>query len=57
MGDDPLNKHFGEDWARLTKDLMFNSEGSLKFKADLWNDIRKVIIPTVVDKVCAAFMS
>ncbi|KAG5220001.1 hypothetical protein IMY05_C4702000500 [Salix suchowensis] len=35
MGDDPLNK----------------SEGSLKFKPQLWNDIRKVIVPTLVDKV------
>jgi len=51
MGDDSLNKRFGEDWARLTKDLLFDSEGSLKFKAHLWNDIRKVILPTLVDKV------
>lgn len=51
MGDDPLNKRFGEDWARLTKDLLFDSEGSLKFKPHLWNDIRKVIVPTLVDKV------
>jgi hypothetical protein len=51
MGEDPLNKRFGEDWARLTRDLLFDSEGSLKFKADLWSDIRKVILPTLVDKV------
>jgi hypothetical protein len=51
MGDDPLNKRFGEDWARLTKDLLFDSEGSLKFKPALWHDIRKVIVPTLVDKV------
>src|SRR5882672_8462590 len=51
MGEDPTNKRFGEDWARLTKDLLFDSEGSLKFKPDLWNDIRKVILPTLVDKV------
>jgi Family of unknown function (DUF5923) len=34
-GEDPTNKRFGEDWARLTKDLLFDSEGSLKFKPDL----------------------
>jgi hypothetical protein len=51
FGDDPLNKQFGEDWARLTKDLLFDSEGSLKFKADLWSDIRKVIVPTLVEEV------
>ncbi|KAG2365736.1 hypothetical protein BDR07DRAFT_1480985 [Suillus spraguei] len=36
MEEDPLNKRFGEDWTRLTHDLLFDSEGSLEFKADLW---------------------
>ncbi|KAI0360398.1 hypothetical protein OH77DRAFT_678973 [Trametes cingulata] len=51
LGEDPLNKRFGEDWARLTKDLLFDSEGSLKFKPELWMDIRKVILPSVIDQV------
>ncbi|KAL5532100.1 hypothetical protein ACEPAF_5664 [Sanghuangporus sanghuang] len=51
MGDDPLNQHFGQDWARLTKDLLFDSEGELKFKPELWRDIRKVILPAVIDKI------
>ena len=51
MGEDPLNKRFGEDWARLTKDLLFDSEGSLKFKPHLWDDVRKVILPTVISEV------
>jgi len=51
MGEDPLNKRFGEDWARLTKHLLFDSEGSLKFKSHLWDDIRKVILPTVISQV------
>ncbi|KAG6831287.1 hypothetical protein H0H87_005751 [Tephrocybe sp. NHM501043] len=51
MGEDPTNKRFGEDWARLTHDLLFDSEGSLKFKKDLWNDIRHVILPQVIDRV------
>ena len=51
MGNDPLNVRFGEDWARLTRDLLFDSEGGLKFKPELWNDVRKVILPTLVDKV------
>ena len=42
---------FGEDWARLTKDLLFDSEGSLKFKPELWMDIRKVILPSIIDQV------
>ena len=51
MGDDPLNKRFGEDLARLTKDLLFDGEGSLKFKSELWMDIRKVILPSIIDQV------
>jgi hypothetical protein len=51
MGEDPLNKRFGEDWARLTRDLLFDSEGSLKFKRHLWADIRKIISPQLVHKV------
>jgi hypothetical protein len=51
VGNDPLNKRFGEDWQRLTHDLLFDSEGSLKFKPDLWRDIRTVIMPTLVDQI------
>ncbi|KAL1744429.1 hypothetical protein HDZ31DRAFT_38713 [Schizophyllum fasciatum] len=51
MGEDPLNARFGQDWARLTKDLLFDSEGRLAFKPELWNDIRRTILPAVVDKV------
>ena len=50
-GNDPLNKRFGEDWARLTKDLLFDEEGSLSFKSDLWMDIRKVILPSLIEQV------
>jgi Family of unknown function (DUF5923) len=55
MGEDPTKKRFGEDWARLMKDLLFDSERSLKFKPELWSDIQKVIIPTLVDKVSLLF--
>jgi hypothetical protein len=51
MGEDPLNRRFGDDWARLTRDLLFDSEGGLKFKPELWMDIRKVILPSIVDRV------
>jgi hypothetical protein len=56
MGEHPTNTRFGEDWARLTKDLLFDSEGSLKFKPELWNDILKVIVPSLVDKVSTALL-
>ncbi|KXN84161.1 hypothetical protein AN958_00365 [Leucoagaricus sp. SymC.cos] len=42
--------HFGKDWAQLTKDLVFDSEGSLKFKPELWNDVHRVILPQVIDQ-------
>ena len=51
MGDDPLNARFGQDWARLTKDLLFDSEGSLKYKPELWRDIRKVVVPGLVANI------
>jgi hypothetical protein len=31
--------------------LLFDSEGSLKFKSHLWKDIRKVILPTLIEEV------
>jgi hypothetical protein len=55
MGEDSLNVWFGEDWAQLMWDLLFDSEGSLKFKGDLWLDVRKVILPASVDKVHLGF--
>ncbi|THH17056.1 hypothetical protein EUX98_g9201 [Antrodiella citrinella] len=51
LGEDQLNKRFGEDWARLTKDLLFDEEGQLSFKSDLWMDIRKVILPSLIEQV------
>ncbi|KAJ7753393.1 hypothetical protein DFH07DRAFT_886813 [Mycena maculata] len=51
MAEDPLNKTFAEDWARLTRDLLFDGEGNLHFKKSLWEDVRGVILPTLVDKV------
>lgn len=51
MGEDPLNQRFGDDWARLTKDLLFDSEGALKFKPQLWNDVRHVVMPTLLQQI------
>lgn len=51
FNDDPLNRRFGDDIKRFTKDLLFNSEGNLTFKPHLWNDIRNVILPTVIQQV------
>ena len=35
----------------MTKDLLFAEDGSLSFKPQLWTDIRKVIIPALVEHV------
>ncbi|KAF7295850.1 hypothetical protein HMN09_01128400 [Mycena chlorophos] len=51
MAADPLNKRLAEDFGKLTKDLLFDSEGNLQFKRKLWEDVREVILPTLVDKV------
>jgi hypothetical protein len=48
---DPLNRSFGEDWKRLTKDILFNDEGSLTFKPKLWGDIRRVILPSLIRNI------
>jgi len=51
LAEDPLNKALAQDFARLTRDLLFDSEGNLQFKKKLWEDVRGVILPTLVDKV------
>ncbi|KAJ7041872.1 hypothetical protein C8F04DRAFT_1252363 [Mycena alexandri] len=51
IAEDPLNKALAQDFARLTRDLLFDSEGNLQFKKKLWEDVRGVILPTLVDKV------
>ncbi|KAG9004988.1 hypothetical protein FRB90_010641 [Tulasnella sp. 427] len=49
--DDPLLNRFSSDWKRLTKDLLFDADGNLTFKPQLWGDIRRVILPAVIEKV------
>ncbi|THU95239.1 hypothetical protein K435DRAFT_779121 [Dendrothele bispora CBS 962.96] len=51
--EDPLNKRLGTDVQRFAKDLLFSDdgEGQLVFKAELWNDVRDVIVPMLVDRV------
>ncbi|KAG9010125.1 hypothetical protein FRB94_004366 [Tulasnella sp. JGI-2019a] len=49
--EDPLNSRFSSDWKRLTKDLLFDSDGNLSFKPHLWTDIRKVILPAMISNI------
>lgn len=49
--EDPLNIRFGQDWKKLTKDLFLNSEGNLKLKTHLWEDITSVILPGLLKHI------
>ncbi|KJA21842.1 hypothetical protein HYPSUDRAFT_202735 [Hypholoma sublateritium FD-334 SS-4] len=51
MKGDLINHWFAEDWARLTRYLLFNNEGSLKLKPELWNAIHKVIQAPLIGQV------
>ncbi|THU79288.1 hypothetical protein K435DRAFT_698145, partial [Dendrothele bispora CBS 962.96] len=44
----------GTDVQRFAEDLLFSDDGAgqLVFKAELWNDLRDVIVPMLVDRVC-----
>ncbi|KAM0751353.1 hypothetical protein T439DRAFT_380336 [Meredithblackwellia eburnea MCA 4105] len=46
--DDELNVKLGEDVKKFTKALLMDSDGNLKYKADLWSDVRTVILPTII---------
>ncbi|KAL0564659.1 hypothetical protein V5O48_017384, partial [Marasmius crinis-equi] len=50
IADDKTNKRLGTDIQRLTKDLLFEND-QLKFKKDLWNDVRGTIIPGLIQEV------
>ncbi|ORY77244.1 hypothetical protein BCR35DRAFT_305540 [Leucosporidium creatinivorum] len=49
--DDPLNVKLGNDIKKLTTDLLYDSEGNLKYKPHLWNDVREVILPALAKNV------
>jgi len=51
FAEDPLNQRLGDDVKRLTKDLLFNDEGNLSFKPQLWNDIRRYFLPEIISRV------
>jgi hypothetical protein len=51
FADDPLNKRFGEDWKKLTKDLLLDSDGNLTFKPHLWGDLRSHILPELIKSI------
>ncbi|KAJ6500873.1 hypothetical protein C8R45DRAFT_82700 [Mycena sanguinolenta] len=51
LAEDPLNQALAQDFARFTRDFLFDAEGNLQFKPKLWEDVRSVILPTLVDKV------
>ena len=51
IAQDPVNKMFGSSCSQLVRDLLMDSEGDIKYKPDLWMDIRKVILPNIISEV------
>lgn len=51
MAEDPLNVRLGDDIKRLTKDLLFDENGSLTFKPALWEDLRRYILPSLIEQI------
>ncbi|KIK67849.1 hypothetical protein GYMLUDRAFT_36633 [Collybiopsis luxurians FD-317 M1] len=49
--EDPLNRRLGTDIQRLTKDLLFDAEGKLSFKPELWDDVRSIILPGLIERI------
>ncbi|BGP18009.1 hypothetical protein JCM10213_005048 [Rhodosporidiobolus nylandii] len=49
--DDGLNQRLGESVKTLFTDLIFDSEGNLKYKPHLWKDIRSVILPSLFQQI------
>ncbi|KAI0737543.1 hypothetical protein C8Q80DRAFT_1276300 [Daedaleopsis nitida] len=49
--EDPLNKRIGNNFAQLTKDLLFDGDGNLQFKPELWRDVRYEILPAFIDQL------
>ena len=41
----------GNNFAQLTKDLLFDGEGNLKFKPALWADVRQKVIPGFIEEL------
>lgn len=49
--DDELNVELGNGVKKLTTDLLYDSEGHLKYKPHLWEDVRTVILPALAKNV------
>ncbi|KAI1785937.1 hypothetical protein LXA43DRAFT_1113109 [Ganoderma leucocontextum] len=49
--EDPLNKQIGNNFMQLAKDTLFDAEGNLTFKPELWADFRQKIIPGFIDEL------
>lgn len=49
--DDPINVKFGENWKKLTKDLLHDGDGNLKYKPQLWADVRNIILPQLIEDI------
>jgi hypothetical protein len=55
IGEDAGNKRVADAFSKLTRDLIFvdsgDGEGKLTFKREMWADIRRVVLPRLIDRV------
>ncbi|KAF5313068.1 hypothetical protein D9619_003844 [Psilocybe cf. subviscida] len=56
LSGDPINKQLCRDRDRLTRDLLFDSQVVLKFRFELWDEIRSVILPTQIEDLGCIFI-
>ena len=48
---DVTSRRIGSNFAQLAKDALFDADGNLTFKPELWADVRQKIIPGFIDQV------
>ena len=46
-----LFDRIGHNFTQLAKDALFDSEGNLTFKPDLWADVRQKMIPGFIEQL------
>jgi hypothetical protein len=51
FSQDPLNQELGTRVVKLFRDLFKDREGSWKFKKMLWNDVREIFLPAIIEEL------
>ena len=51
MHTDICHRRIGSNFAQLAKDALFDADGNLTFKPELWADVRQKIIPGFISEL------